>query len=212
MLTSYGTSTIVKSALLCLLLCLLALLFPFTAQIVTIGLAILFMLFTLYFFRDPERQAPREAQVVVAPADGTIMQIVPCTLPDSGLPATRVSIFMSPFNVHVNRVPISGKVTMVRYVPGKFLMAFDHASMENNERMEIAIDNGQHEIRFSQVSGFLARRIVCTLQPNNVVTLGNRFGMIKFGSRVDMLLPAAMGLCVKEGQKTRAGETIIARF
>nr|Q3APS7.1 RecName: Full=Phosphatidylserine decarboxylase proenzyme; Contains: RecName: Full=Phosphatidylserine decarboxylase alpha chain; Contains: RecName: Full=Phosphatidylserine decarboxylase beta chain [Chlorobium chlorochromatii CaD3] len=212
MLTSYGTSTIVKTTLLCLLMCVVALFIPFIAQVWLIGFAVVFLLFTLYFFRDPERKTPNETAIIVSPADGKVMQIAPCTLPDSGLPATRVSIFMSPFNVHVNRVPISGKVTMVRYVPGKFLMAFDHASMEHNERMEIALDNGQFEVRFSQVSGFIARRIVCTLQPNDVVTIGRRFGMIKFGSRVDMVLPATVRCCVQQGDNVHAGETIIGRY
>ena len=189
-----------------------AMLFPSGAQIsilLTVGIA---LLFTLYFFRDPKRTTPDEQRVILAPADGKIILVQPHAESTSANHQTLVSIFMSPFNVHVNRIPLSGKVTHLRYCPGKFLMAFDNQSMQSNERMEIGIDNGEIEVLFSQVSGFLARRIVCTLKSGEMVKIGKRFGMIKFGSRVDLILPPSAKVAVQPGQKTRAGETIIARY
>ncbi|MEI6652009.1 MAG: phosphatidylserine decarboxylase [Chlorobiaceae bacterium] len=212
MLTSYGYSTMIKVVLLCMILSAAAMLFPSGAQIsilLTVGIA---LLFTLYFFRDPKRTTPDEQRVILAPADGKIILVQPHGQSTSANHQTLVSIFMSPFNVHVNRIPISGKVTHLRYCPGKFLMAFDNKSMESNERMEIGIDNGEIEVQFSQVSGFLARRIVCTLKSGEMVKIGKRFGMIKFGSRIDLILPPSAKVAVQPGQKTRAGETIIARY
>ncbi len=212
MLTSYGYSTMIKVVLLCMILSAAAMLFPSGAQIsilLTVGIA---LLFTLYFFRDPKRTTPDEQRVILAPADGKIILVQPHGQSTSANHQTLVSIFMSPFNVHVNRIPLSGKVTHLRYCPGKFLMAFDNQSMQSNERMEIGIDNGEIEVLFSQVSGFLARRIVCTLKSGEMVKIGKRFGMIKFGSRVDLILPPSAKVAVQPGQKTRAGETIIARY
>ena len=212
MLTSYGYSTMIKVVLLCMILSAAAMLFPSGAQIsilLTVGIA---LLFTLYFFRDPKRTTPDEQRVILAPADGKIILVQPHAESTSANHQTLVSIFMSPFNVHVNRIPLSGKVTHLRYCPGKFLMAFDNQSMQSNERMEIGIDNGEIEVLFSQVSGFLARRIVCTLKSGEMVKIGKRFGMIKFGSRVDLILPPSAKVAVQPGQKTRAGETIIARY
>ena len=195
-----------------MMLCAAAMLFPLWGEsfmLLTAGAA---FLFTLYFFRDPKRTPPDEQGVIVAPADGKILLVQPHGKSGADNPPTLVSIFMSPFNVHVNRVPLTGKVTHLRYCPGKFLMAFDDQSMESNERMEIGIDNGKIEVRFSQVSGFLARRIVCSLRSGELVKMGKRFGMIKFGSRVDLILPPSAKIAVQIGQKTRAGETIIARY
>ena len=211
MLASYGYSTMIKVLLLCMVFGAAAMLFPAEVQFGVLLFIGLVILFTLYFFRDPQRTAPDEQRVILAPADGTIMLVQQHGQRRDGNPML-VSIFMSPFNVHVNRVPLSGKVTHLRYCPGKFLMAFDHQSMESNEKMEIGIDNGEIEIHFNQVSGFLARRIVCTLKRGEMVKIGKRFGMIKFGSRVDIILPPSATVTVKPGEKTRAGETIVARY
>ncbi len=211
-MTSYGYSTMIKVFLLCMMLSATAMLFPFWAEtgiFFTVGVAILF---TLYFFRDPQRTPPEEQRIILAPADGKIILVQQESNSTTTNAPILVSIFMSPFNVHVNRIPLTGKVTHLRYCPGKFLMAFDNQSMESNERMEIGIDNGQIEVRFSQVSGFLARRIVCTLRSGEIVKIGKRFGMIKFGSRVDLVLPPSARVAVQPGDKTRAGETIIARY
>ncbi|MBZ4219726.1 MAG: phosphatidylserine decarboxylase [Chlorobium sp.] len=212
MVTSYGYSTVIKVLLLCMALSAAAMIFPSGIQITILFTAFTALLFTIYFFRDPKRRAPDEKRVIVAPADGKILLVQKHTENVAGKPSTLVSIFMSPFNVHVNRIPLSGKVTQLRYRSGQFLMAFDPRSMESNEKMEIGINNGEIEVRFSQVSGFLARRIVCQLQKGESVTIGKRFGMIKFGSRVDLILPPSATVLVQPGQKTRAGETILASY
>ena len=212
MVTSYGYSTVIKMLLLCMAISAAALIFPPVAQITFLLTAATALLFTLYFFRDPKRKTSDEKRIIVAPADGKIILVQKHSETVSGKPSTLVSIFMSPFNVHVNRIPLSGKVTHLRYHYGQFLMAFDPRSVESNEKMEISISNGEIELRFSQVSGFLARRIVCQLQKGESVTIGKRFGMIKFGSRVDLILPPSATVLVEPGQRTRAGETIIARY
>jgi phosphatidylserine decarboxylase len=212
MVTSFGYSTVIKMLLLCMAISAAAMIFPPVAQITFLLTAATALLFTLYFFRDPKRKTPDEKRIIVAPADGKILLVQKHTETVSGKPSMLVSIFMSPFNVHVNRIPLGGKVTHLRYHSGQFLMAFDPRSVESNEKMEIGISNGEIEVRFSQVSGFLARRIVCQLQKGESVTIGKRFGMIKFGSRVDLILPPSATVLVQPGQKTRAGETIIARY
>ena len=212
MFTSYGYSTMIKVLLLCMGISAAAMIFPFGAEISLLLLAASLLLFTLYFFRDPKRTAPDEKRIILAPADGKIVLIEKQAENSSGKSSTLLSIFMSPFNVHVNRIPLSGKVTHLRYRTGQFLMAFDPRSMESNEKMEIAINNGELEVRFNQVSGFLARRIVCQLQKGENVTIGKRFGMIKFGSRVDLILPPSATILAEPGQRTRAGETILARY
>ena len=211
-LTSYGSSTMIKVSLISLMLSAAALLFPSPAQIAIMLTVAALLLFTLYFFRDPNRTTPDEQKIIVAPADGKIILVQPYGQSSAANSSTLISIFMSPLNVHVNRVPLSGKVTHLRYCPGQFMMAFDNKSMANNERMEIGIDNGTLEVRFSQISGFLARRIVCTLQNGTIVNIGTRFGMIKFGSRVDVILPPSATVVVQPGQRTRAGETVLARY
>jgi phosphatidylserine decarboxylase len=212
MFTSYGYSTIKKVLLLCLLCIGGALFFPLRFTIPLFVASFVMIIFTLYFFRDPERTLPDEKRIIIAPADGKILLVQPYKKGNTEESSTLVSIFMSPFNVHVNRIPLSGTVTHVEYKPGQFLMAFDNKSMESNEKMEISIDNGEVKLHFSQVSGFLARRIVCALHEGDKVTLGSRFGMIKFGSRVDLILPSSATVLAQVGQKTVAGETILARY
>lgn len=212
MLTSYGRSTVIKIVVVCLAGMVTAVWLPVGAMVLLEVLLLAFLLFTFYFFRDPERTPPPEERLIVAPADGKVILVQPHRSREGDEPSTLVSIFMSPFNVHVNRIPVGGKVTHLRHCPGEFRMAFDNACMDCNERMEIGIDNGEIEVRFSQVSGFLARRIVCALHRGELVQLGTRFGMIKFGSRADMILPPTASVVVTPGQKTRAGETVIARY
>jgi phosphatidylserine decarboxylase len=212
MVTPYGNSNIIKVFLFCLLLDAAALLLPGQASTAAVLASSCFLLFTFYFFRDPNRNIPDDERVILAPADGKIILVQEHHDSFTGGPSTLISIFMSPFNVHVNRIPVDGKVTFLRYRPGLFHMAFDHRSMENNEKMEIGIDNGSVRVLFSQVSGFLARRIVCTLQEGDTVRAGKRFGMIKFGSRVDVILPSSVTILVRPGLKTRAGETVLAKY
>ncbi|NTW81879.1 MAG: phosphatidylserine decarboxylase [Chlorobiaceae bacterium] len=212
MVTPYGYSSIMKVFLLCFLLDATALLMPGQLTTAVVLASSCFLLFTFYFFRDPKREIPDDERIIIAPADGKIILVREHHNSFTGGSSTLISIFMSPLNVHVNRIPVDGKVTLLRYRPGRFHMAFDHRSMEENEKMEIGIDTGSVRVLFAQVSGFLARRIVCKLQEGDAVMSGTRFGMIKFGSRVDVILPSSATVLVRPGFKTRAGETVLARY
>ena len=206
----YGRSTIVKTFLICTLLAAGGVLSSGFVKTLLLAAASGFFLFTLYFFRDPSRVAPADPNAILAPADGRILLIKKVSHPFTGTDSILVSIFMSLFNVHVNRIPFNGRVEHLRYHKGKFLMAFDHESMNNNERMEIGLKNSGFPIFFTQVAGFVARRIVCNLAIGEHVEAGKRFGMIKFGSRLDIILPANTRIVVSEGEKTLAGKTVIA--
>ncbi|NTV25024.1 MAG: phosphatidylserine decarboxylase [Chlorobiaceae bacterium] len=208
-ITSYGTGSVVTTAIVCTIIAGAGLLLHSAGGATLTAAAALYLLFSLFFYRDPERSSPADPDAIIAPADGKVLLIKPVDHPLTGEPSTLVSIFMSPFNVHVNRIPVSGRVSHLRYHKGKFLMAFDHRSMTDNERMEIGLDCRFGSLWFCQVSGFLARRIVCRLEEGQAVTAGKRFGMIKFGSRVDIVLPRSVSVQVTEGMKTLAGETII---
>ncbi len=173
--------------------------------------ALIMLAFTLWFFRDPERSTPAGDNLIVSPADGEVVLVTP--VEDREFvqgPAVQISIFMSPLNVHVNRFPISGTVCYVRHFPGEYLVAFDEKSSVRNERMHIGIQNGRMKVMFKQIAGFIARRIVAEVKEGDRAVAGERFGMIKFGSRVDVLVPAGAGVKVKLGEKTVAGETVLA--
>ena len=171
------------------------------------------------FFRDPERTPPWGDSRIVSPADGKLLPIVEAVPPpELGLgpaPRRRLSIFMDVFNVHVNRMPVSGTVIALAYRPGKFFNAsFDKAS-EHNERMAARIrpaggSDPQSDLAVVQIAGLVARRIVCDLKEGETVSRGTRYGMIRFGSRLDVYLPSATKIVVQEGSVTRAGETVLA--
>jgi len=170
--------------------------------------------FTLYFFRDPDRSAPLDAQhgrAFVAPADGKIVEIVEEAEPlYLGGPSTRISIFLSPLNVHVNRVPSNGVVEYVRYVPGDYLVAWHPKASEKNERSEIGVEHESGtRILFKQIAGAVARRIVYHVEPGDAVRAGERFGIVKFGSRMDVHVPPSIQVDAQMGDKVRAGETIL---
>jgi len=164
-------------------------------------------LFIVYFFRDPERLIPADEDTIVSPADGKIVGIA--TDPDN---TTRVSIFLSVFNVHINRSPVAGEVESVCYLPGKFKVAFDAAASTENEQNVLVIRSGSDKIKFSQIAGILARRIVCWKKPGDSVAKGERVGLIKFGSRVDIFLPENVALSVKLGDKVQGGASVIGRI
>jgi phosphatidylserine decarboxylase len=174
-------------------------------------------LFTLYFFRDPNRTIPTDANALVSPADGTVTHVEEVTEPDfpGGL-AVRVSIFLSIFNVHVNRIPRTGRVVDVRYFPGKFLDARHPECGVVNEQFWVDLEESTppRRIRVKQISGAIARRIVNWLRLEEPVWAGARFGMIKFGSRTDVLIPAAesFDILVKVGDKVKGGSTILLRY
>ncbi|MFQ5602552.1 MAG: phosphatidylserine decarboxylase family protein [bacterium] len=166
--------------------------------------------FMFYFFRDPERTIPAAANVVVSPADGKVIEIQEDFEKEflNGK-STRISIFLSVFDVHVNRIPISGTVGYFRYRRGSFVQAFKSEASEINEQTIIGIENDRHKILFKQIAGIIARRIVCHVREGIVVEQGERFGIIKFGSRVDVFLPEEFEIKVSLNQKVKGGESII---
>lgn len=167
--------------------------------------------FFAFFFRDPEREVPVGAKLVVSPADGRVMHAGPA---DAAVaPAgewLQVSIFLSPLNVHVNRIPVGGRLTRVHYRPGRFLPAYRPGAATENERNELWIDHDGQTVVCRQVVGVLARRIVCRVPPGAEVATGQRFGIMKFGSRTDLFLPRAADLRVRVGDRVRGGETVVA--
>jgi len=167
--------------------------------------------FMAFFFRDPQRQPPTDANLVVAPADGRVTR-VKSVGELSERSATLVSIFLSPFDVHINRAPIAGKITDVSYTRGKFLMATDENASLVNEQNALTIEGEQITVVCKQIAGILARRIVCWKRVGETVNLGERFGLIKFSSRTDVLLPASVEVLVAEGARVKGGTTIIGRI
>lgn len=169
----------------------------------------------VYFFRDPDRTTPDAENLVICPADGVVQSVIQAVPPpelELGTdPMTRVAVFMNVFNVHVNRVPMSGVITAKHYRPGKFFNASLDKASEFNERMSLKVktDKGV-EIAFVQIAGLVARRILCYVDVGRAVEAGERFGLIRFGSRVDIFLPNGVQPLVIEGQTTIAGETVIA--
>jgi phosphatidylserine decarboxylase len=168
--------------------------------------------FMAFFFRDPERQAPADADVVVAPADGRVTRVKPVEAVSNNGSATLVSIFLSPLDVHINRAPIAGEIVNVAYTRGKFLMATNENASLVNEQNALTIKGERITIVCKQVAGILARRIVCWKRAGEHVALGERFGLIKFSSRTDILLPANVDVVVAEGARVRGGTTIIGRI
>lgn len=168
--------------------------------------------FFTYFFRDPERTIPTDADVVVSPADGTVTAAGPADLrwapPGEWL---QVTIFLSPLDVHINRTPVSGRILRIDYRPGLFLPAYDQAA-NDNELNEIWIDHEGTMVVYRQVVGILARRIVCRIEEGQYLDRGERIGLMKFGSRMDVFLPPDAELLVRVGQHVVGGETIIARL
>jgi len=211
MFTKYGYATIGIVAIISLLLISFSFFVqnnPLKVTLILIAAVILFL--TLNFFRDPERKTLSQKGIIVSPADGKVI-VVKKNVSNSfvGDSCNQISIFMSPLNVHVNRIPISGKVEHLKYYEGKFIAAFEDKASENNERMETGIISGGNKILFTQIAGFLARRIVNDLKINDDVTIGERFGMIKFGSRVDVFVPGDWTPIVNLNDNVSAGETIL---
>jgi len=171
-------------------------------------------IFVIFFFRDPNRTITATANELVAPADGKIVLIVDLdNHPFIGGPATQVSIFLNVFDVHINRVPTTGTIDYVKYNPGQFLVASADKASEVNEQTEIGMTTPQGtKLVFKQIAGLIARRIVCTLSESDSVQAGERCGMIKFGSRTDLIVPKGTEIAVRLGQHVTGGETIMARL
>jgi phosphatidylserine decarboxylase len=170
--------------------------------------AVLFVvaLFMAFFFRDPKRVPPSDPNVVVSPADGKVTRIE--SLPQGSV----ISIFLSPFDVHINRSPIPGKIVDVLYSPGKFLIATSEQASLVNEQNALTIQGDRITVVCKQIAGILARRIVCWKRKGDNLSLGERFGMIKFSSRTDILLPDNVTVTVKKGERVRGGTTVIGRI
>lgn len=171
----------------------------------------------IYFFRNPDRFTPINDDIIVSPADGIIQKISEAIPPaELGLgeqEMIRISVFLNIFNVHVNRIPANGKVLSLYYNPGKFLNAsLDKASIYNERQSVLMETKGGHKVIFVQIAGLMARRILCDLEEEAEVKAGERYGIIRFGSRVDVYLPLKTAICVTEGQTAVGGETIIADF
>jgi phosphatidylserine decarboxylase len=169
------------------------------------------VVFMAYFFRDPKRVPPEDPNVVVAPADGRVTR-VKSLASENGEPSTLVSIFLSPFDVHINRSPIAGEVLDIRYSRGKFLMATNEKASDVNEQNALVIKGDKVTVICKQIAGILARRVVCWTRKGDNLALGQRFGMIKFSSRTDLILPANVDVTISEGSRVTGGVTVIGRI
>jgi phosphatidylserine decarboxylase len=167
-------------------------------------------LFVVYFFRDPERVPPTDPSVVVSPADGRIMEVVKESW--DGRAGQRISVFLAVWNVHVNRSPMAGRVTRVEYRPGRFYAAMRSRASLENEQNVIHLETARGEIAFKQIAGWIARRVVCWKSPGDSLSLGERIGMIRFGSRMDVWLPEEAEIVVRPGQHVAGGVSILARW
>jgi len=168
-------------------------------------------LFVLFFFRDPERSVPGGENTVVSPADGKVIVVKDIFEPDYlKQDVKQISIFLSVFNVHVNRAPIGGTVETVKYNPGKFLAAWDDKASLDNEQTAMVIDHNGKKVLAKQIAGLIARRIVCYAKPGDAVKAGERYGLIRFGSRVDLFLPKDADIKVKVGDRVKGSRDVIA--
>jgi phosphatidylserine decarboxylase len=172
---------------------------------------VLLAAFMTYFFRDPKRDPPTDPNVIVAPADGRVTRVGQLA-PGQGDSSTLISIFLSPLDVHINRSPIAGKITDVSYTKGKFLIATDEMASLVNEQNALTIQGNTITIVCKQIAGILARRIVCWKHQGEVVALGERFGLIKFSSRTDVIMPESVEVLVTTGMRVKGGTTIIGRL
>ena len=171
--------------------------------------SLIILIFTCYFFIDPERVVPLGEDILTSPADSLIINI--SQTKDGKKNYTKVSIFLSVFNVHIQRIPISGEITKIDYFEGKFINATLDKASEENERLKLTIKSKANLIHVTQIAGLIARRIICNVKPKDKANQGDRYGIIKFGSRVDIEFPDSFDLLVSVGQQCIGGETIIAQ-
>ncbi len=214
MFTKYGYSTLAVIAVITfILICLSFFTQNSYLKAVLIIIPAILLVFSMNFFRDPDRTPPSRDDIVVSPADGKVL-FVKDVVEDRFVMgrAKQVSIFMSPLNVHVNRIPIDGKIDYLQYHRGKYIAAFEDKASEVNERAEFGITGKYGRVFFTQVAGFIARRIVYEISKGDSVKIGERFGMIKFGSRVDVIVPENCIVKVERDDEVKAGETILFEF
>ncbi|MEE9189406.1 MAG: phosphatidylserine decarboxylase family protein [Candidatus Neomarinimicrobiota bacterium] len=174
-------------------------------------IVIILLLFFLVFFREPKRNIPPGKNIIVAPADGKVVQVKKLDDPDTGDKSTQISIFMSVFDVHINWVPVEGKVLSVNYRKGSFLNALDHRASDENERTTIVLDSEFGKIKVRQIAGLLARRIICYANKGFHLKAGERLGFIMFGSRMDVILPRSIQPIVHKNQRVVGSKTEIGR-
>jgi len=174
------------------------------------GILVFLAAFVLYFFRDPERIVPADPAVVVSPADGRVMEIVDQAM--GSRPGRRVSIFLAIWDVHVNRAPLAGRIRKLDYRPGRFLAAMRSRASAENEQNVIHLSTERGEVVLKQIAGWIARRVLCWKAEGDTVVLGERVGMIRFGSRVDIWLPLEAEIVVRPGQHVAGGSSILARW
>ncbi len=213
-LTIYGRSVVMKALAFTLAIDIIAILVPIASvKLALLVVSVALISFTLYFFRDPIRHLPDglKDNDIVSPGDGKVMLIEEIEETEFlKSKAKLVAIFLSPFNVHVNRIPVSGKVDYFNHIRGRYVAAYKPNSTGVNERTLIGISNPKFKVLFKQIAGYVARRIVCELRSGDSVTIGEKFGMIKFGSRVDVIVPENSKIKVSVNQKVTGGETVIA--
>ena len=174
------------------------------------GVLLVLGAFVLYFFRDPQRTIPADPDAIVSPADGRVMEVV--EEPFGGTPGCRISVFLSIFDVHVNRTPVAGRISEIQYRKGQFYAAMRGRASEENEQNVIHVSSERGEVVFKQIAGWIARRILCWKAVGDSVTRGERVGMIRFGSRVDIWMPDRVEILVRQGQRVAGGSSILARW
>ena len=213
MIAKDGYKFITYTGFAFLILLILSFRFDFIVFTFLAGFAGFLFVFNFFFLRDPERQTPKGDGLIISPADGTIIKIAEVDEPVYFEGKVQlISVFMSVFNVHVNRVPINGEVEYVNYKKGQYLAAFADKATEINEQSMIGIKGNLGKVYFKQIAGLLARRIVYHLQKGDVVRAGERFGLIRYGSRLDVYVPITAKINVELKQKVRSGITILAEF
>ncbi len=176
------------------------------------GIFSLLLVFSLNFFRDPDRKIPEGDSIIISPADGKVTAVTTINDPDVGENSKLVSIFLNVFNVHANRVPISGKVIYVTHKDGQFVSAFRHDAVDVNEQITTLFDTSIGAVKVKQIAGLIARRILCYAKSGKKMNKGDRLGFIMFGSRTDVIFPPSVNVLVKVGQRVVGTETIIGNF
>ena len=207
-----GNIIIYPLFIILLLTCAYGYIVTFEGLLIFIILMILVFLFCLNFFRDPLRAIPNDENIIISPADGKIIKIEEFVDSNTNKKLKLISIFLSVFNVHSNKMPIDGKFKSVNYIKGDFLAAFDHKASEKNERTEIIIETKFGIMIVKQIAGLVARRILCYANENEKMSAGDRLGFIRFGSRTDIILPDSIDIKVELNEKVFGGETIIGTY
>lgn len=213
MIAPDGIKIIVITFVVLIFCLVLTYFFPVLSLKILSSIIAIIFLFDFYFFRDPDRTIPEGNDLILSPADGTVVLIEEVDEPYYfKSKVKRVSIFLSVFNVHVNRIPVSGTVEFVKYIKGKFLVAFADKASEENEQSIIGIRHKKGKLLFKQIAGIIARRIIYHVEEEDTVKAGDRFGLIRYGSRVDMFFPENVDIKVGIKDKVYGGETVVGEF